>query len=301
MLKNNRLVLAAFLLADVVILLLYQQLGATKAFASWNWIDIASEGGSSALTALWGLMVLGSRPKGLVTRLLVGGLLCISMGGWADFLDEFFSIPQPRYWAHLLESGLTLIGMITLTRGLYLWREEQFSLSEHMQKRERLFRDHRAFDRITQLANADYLRRQIVQEKMRNPVAPCALLLLDVNEFHQINRQFGQQEGDRVLQALTHLLLLNLRNDDLLCRYAGDRYVILLPETTAEGAEQRGRELENAVKSLAHHSRHGGERIALSIRVVSAAAQDSAEELLSRLNSQIETPPAMMATMPQAA
>jgi GGDEF domain-containing protein len=126
-----------------------------------------------------------------------------------------------------------------LTIGMYYWRHEQFRLNEHLQKRERLFRDHRAFDRITQLANADYLRRRCATNK-RRPGLDCALVLLDIDGFHLINRAHGQREGDRVLQAVGHMLLLNLRNDDLLCRYAGDRFAVLMPGVPARGSGGAG-------------------------------------------------------------
>lgn len=293
MLKINRPALYLLLILDGLLFLIYQHWAPPKALVDWKWIDIASEGGASLMTAMWAMLVLGSRPKGRVTSCLAGGLFALALGSWADCLDEFFAIPHSAYWDNWFESGFGLLGTLLLTYGLFLWREEQFSLSEHMQKRERLFRDHRAFDRVTQLANADYLRRQIVQERLRRPEAPCALLLLDVDGFHRINRQYGQAEGDNVLLALTHLLLLNLRHDDLLCRYAGDRYAVLLPETGLTAAAEIGQQLAAAVRTLAHYSRSGGERIELSIRVAAGQADDAVEQLLGRLSAELENAPEM--------
>jgi diguanylate cyclase (GGDEF)-like protein len=133
--------------------------------------------------------------------------------------------------------------MLILTAGMYYWRIEQFSLNEHLQKRERLFREHKPYDRVTQLSDADYLRLQIRLEKENHPAAVCSVVLLDINSFHQINRQFGQHEGDRVLQAVSHMLLLNLRNEDVLCRYAGDRFAIVMPETTVADADELAKHL----------------------------------------------------------
>lgn len=291
MFKNARPAFAALVAVYALLLLCYQGLGNAKPLPAWDWIDIVSEGGNALMTAVWGLLVLGTRPRGRVTVCLASGLLAISLGAWADCLDEFFTIPHQQYWDHWLESGLTLGGMLTLTWGIHLWRDEQFSLAEHMQKRERLFRDHRAFDRLTQLANADYLRRQIAQELERRPDAPCAVLLLDVNGFHPINRQYGQREGDDILQALSHLFLLNLRRGDLLCRYAGDRYAVLLPETSPAVAAAMGRQLSQAVRSLAYHSRADGEVVPLSIRVACGAAEADGEALLQRLSAQLEQAP----------
>ncbi len=294
-----RFALATMTLVAGLCIALYASLGTGKPFAAWKWVDIAGEGGISLMSAVWSLIILSSRPRGHVTTLLAGGLSAIAFGSWVDCLDEFFAIPHDQYWDNWLESLPTLVGMLSLTAGLYLWRQEQFSLNEHMQKRERLFRDHRSFDRITQLANADYLRRQIRLEQERGSKQPCALILLDVNQFHLINRQYGQREGNRLLQAISHLLLLNMRPDDLLCRYAGDRFAILMPATGQGPARQTARHLERAVNLLAHHTRAQGERIAVSVRIACAVANSDPDMLLNALNTALEpTPPSLHATAP---
>jgi diguanylate cyclase (GGDEF)-like protein len=290
--RINRTALACLLLIGVLCVLLYATLGAHKPVEHWKWMDIVSEGGTSLMSALWVLLILGSRPGGRVTWLLVGGLAAITLGTWADCMDEFFIIPKEQYWDNWLEA-LTPIGMLTLTFGLYFWRQEQFSLNEHMQKRERLFRDHRSFDRVTQLANADYLRRQIRLEQKRDPEQPTALVLLDINHFHLVNREHGAREGDRLLQAITHLLLLNLRPQDLLCRYAGDRFAILLPNTEAAAAHDTAAHLRKAVATLAHHTREGA-RIPLTARAVCAQAGSNTDTLLAELNAALETAPLNM-------
>jgi diguanylate cyclase (GGDEF)-like protein len=289
----NRTALVCLLLISILCAALYAALGMPKPFLQWNWMDIVCEGGTALMSALWTLLILGSRPRGRVTWLLAGGLALIMLGTWADCMDEFFIIPKEQYWDNWLEA-LTPIGMLTLTVGLYYWREEQFSLNEHMQKRERLFRDHRSFDRITQLANADYLRRQIRLEQKRDPEQEASLVLLDIDDFHLVNREHGAREGDRLLQAITHLLLLNLRPQDLVCRYAGDRFAILLPNTKATAAHDTAMHLQRAIATLAHHTREGA-RVPLSARTVFAQAGGNPESLLAELNAALETMPLNMA------
>ena len=269
-------------------LALYAALGTAKAADSWNIIDILGEGGVALMSGIWALMILGSRPGGRVTLLLAGGLICIMLGSWVDCLDEFFRVAPHALWSHMLESTLPPIGMLTLTVGIHGWRQEQFSLNEHFEKRERLFRDHRVFDRITQLANADYLRRQIRLEHQRQPDKPCALVMLDVDRFHLVNREYGQREGDRLLQCISHLLLINLRNDDLLCRYAGDRFVILMPETTEVEARQMAEHLARIVALTRYHTREAGEQLRISVRIACARAHTELDTLLDSLNAAVD-------------
>lgn len=290
MLAPQRTAPILLLLVSASYLALYGSLGQPIPAEQWKWMDIVAEGGTALMSALWMLLVLGSRPGGRVTLLLAGGLLAITLGAWADCLDEFFDIEAARYWDNWLEA-LTPFGMLTLTAGLYFWRDEQVSLNEHMQKRERLFRDHRSFDRITQLANADYLRRQVRLEHGSHPEPRAALLLLDVDRFHLVNREHGQREGDRLLQALTHLLLLNLKPQDLVCRYAGDRFAILMLDTPPVQTGRAAQHLRQAVATLAHHTL-AGVRIRVSARTVHAPVSADPDRLLAELDAELEVAPA---------
>lgn len=254
------LLLVAGLLCSLV--LLFAAAGTILPLAQWNPMDIAGEGGTALLAAVWCLIVLNSRPDGRVTRLLAGGLACIMLGSWADCLDEAIDVDQRALWDNALEALLPL-GMLVLTVGLYFWRQEQATLAEHMRKRERLFRNHRPFDRITQLADAAYLREQLRLESRRNGSQDCVLVLFDIDGFHRINREHGHAEGDRVLQAVAHMLLLNLRNDDLLCRYAGDRFAVLMPGLGVNEAADAAVHLCAMVGAMRHHAPGGPVRLTL--------------------------------------
>ena len=289
MLSLHRSSLVAAAAALCVFLALYAGAGTLKPHQLWHWMDIVGEGGTAVMAGVWFLFTLSSRPRGRVTRLLAGGLCAIMLGCWADCLDEFFAIAKDQVWDNWLEALMPL-GMLILTVGMYHWRQEQFGLNQHLRKRERLFREHRAFDRITQLANADYLRSQIRLEQARRPGQECALVLLDIDAFHRINREFGQHEGDRALQAVGHMLLLNLRNDDLLCRYAGDRFAILMPDTGADAAAALARHLCAMVAQMRHYA--GAAPLRLSLRQACALADRAPDALLAELNRALATPAA---------
>ncbi|KQV61394.1 MULTISPECIES: GGDEF domain-containing protein [unclassified Duganella] len=285
MLKLHRHSLVAAALAVIACLLLYAGAGQAKPFNAWRWMDIVAEGGMAAMAGLWFVMTLSSRPGGLVTRLLSGGLAAIMLGSWADCLDEFFRIDKAASWDNWLEA-LVPFGMLVLTAGIYYWRHEQFMLNDHLAKRERLFRQHRAFDRVTQLADAAYMRHQIRLEQERDPSGQCALVLLDIDGFHRINREHGAREGDRVLQAVGHMLLLNLRNEDLLCRYAGDRFALLLPGMKDDQARALAQHLCSMVAAMRHHGPQGP--LPVSLRFASDAAQGDADCLLARLSAAVD-------------
>lgn len=283
----HRLKLAALLLAANAALLLHLGAGDLKPMGDWVWLDILGEGGSALLCLVWLGLVLKSRPAGRVTNFLAMGLGLVFLSWWVDALDEFILLPDAISWDHWLESAPMPLGLVLLTLGIYHWHREQLAISAQMEKRERLFREHLLFDKLTPLNTADYLRRQLQQSlaEARAEQQPLSLVILDLDDFSQINRLHGHAEGDRVLQALTQLLLLNLRHRDLLCRLAGDRFVVLLPNTGAREAQLLAEELRLAVAHLAYKARAHGERLQLQASTAAVMAlQDDADGLLQRLN-----------------
>jgi diguanylate cyclase (GGDEF)-like protein len=286
LLHLHRLKLAALLLAANLALLLHLAAGDLKPMAEWVWLDILGEGGSALLALAWLVLILKSRPAGRVSSLLALGLGCVFFSWWVDALDEFIRLPDSITWDSWLESAPMPIGLLLMTVGLYHWHHEQLAISAQLEKRERLFREHRLFDKLTPLGAAEYLRRQLqLSLQHAGQAQPLSLVAVDLDNFSALNQRFGHAEGDAVLQAISQQLLLNLRCQDLLCRLAGDRFVVLLPNTGATLARQLAGELQQAVAHLAHKTRQHGERLHLraTVAVVMAVDEDP-QTLLQRLN-----------------
>lgn len=77
---------------------------------------------------------------------------------------------------------------------------------------------------------------------------PASIIILDIDNFKQINDSHGHSEGDTVLVALADLLRARLRNVDRLYRYGGEEFVILLPSTDIHGAKGVAEELCQRVR-----------------------------------------------------
>ena len=287
MFATHRIKLTLLLVAANAGLLLHLLAGEVKPVATWDWLDIAGEGGSAVLLLAWLGLLLKSRPAGYVTNLLFMGLACLFFSVFMDSVDEFIALPDAVTWDGWLESGPMPIGFMLMTLGIYHWHQEQLAINEQMRNRERLFREHRQFDKLTPLGDANYLRAQLQRALIEAAAGkqPVSLIMLDMNVFSRVNREYGHAEGDRLLQVLTQLMLLNLRPHDLLCRLAGDRFVVILPHTGEREAQVLAGELEQAVRSLAYKSSRQGERLELSASVIALMARDEdTETLLQRLN-----------------
>src|SRR5882724_4990267 len=74
-----------------------------------------------------------------------------------------------------------------------------------------------------------------------------ALVLMDLDRFKFVNDFYGHLEGDLVLQRVGHILEANCRRSDVVARYGGDEFVILMPETSMEQARQLASKLRSWV------------------------------------------------------
>ena len=77
--------------------------------------------------------------------------------------------------------------------------------------------------------------------------APLALVLLDIDDFKQLNDRYGHAVGDGVLQRLSSVLIEETRDHDLVARYGGEEFVVLAADTELDGALALAEKLRTAV------------------------------------------------------
>ncbi|MFC2105690.1 diguanylate cyclase [Candidatus Bipolaricaulota bacterium] len=136
-------------------------------------------------------------------------------------------------------------------------------------------REQAIHDAITGLFNRRYLEETLPRELAgaRRRGASLAVILLDVDHFKSINDTFGHQEGDRTLQRLAALLDSSTRESDIACRYGGDEFVLVLPDTTLPEALDKAEALRKRCSLL---DQEGLPRVTISLGV--ACSPDHGEE-----------------------
>src|ERR1044071_9464932 len=93
-------------------------------------------------------------------------------------------------------------------------------------------------DALTGLFNMRYFKRQLVDEFSRSQRygRTLTLLMIDVDHFKSYNDRNGHPAGDIVLKEVSRILIRNVRGTDIVGRYGGEEFVILLPETSMDSA-----------------------------------------------------------------
>ncbi len=147
-------------------------------------------------------------------------------------------------------------------------------------------------DGLLQIANRKYFDERLLEECSRafRSRLPLGLLMIDVDFFKRYNDRYGHQAGDRCLQsvaAATSAALL--RAGDLLARYGGEELVVLLPDTTSEGAQTTALRILHAVRQLQleHAGSEAASVVTVSIGVVCAvpSARDAGAHLLAQADA----------------
>lgn len=104
-------------------------------------------------------------------------------------------------------------------------------------------------DPHTELYNYRYLMERLESEvkRARRYIFPLSVLMLDIDYFKSINDVYGHQCGDIILKELAQCLKDNARNVDIVTRYGGEEFVIVLPDTNKNGAIMFGEQLLDAI------------------------------------------------------
>ena len=121
------------------------------------------------------------------------------------------------------------------------------AISGHYQEMEYWAR----FDLITGVPNRRYFVEMVEAEMVRSSRygEPLSILMMDIDQFKEVNDAYGHQAGDILLQTLCETCKIALRAFDIVGRWGGDEFAILLPETPSALAHQVAERLRGAIES----------------------------------------------------
>jgi diguanylate cyclase (GGDEF)-like protein len=138
-------------------------------------------------------------------------------------------------------------------------------------------------DTGNRIAMDQTLEREI--EMSRRHSQPLSLLMLDIDHFKQINDTYGHSAGDEVLKAVAASIKNQLRNVDMVFRFGGEEFLILLSNTSREAAAMIGERLRFAAQAQDYEAEGKMIELTVSIGCSTLLPGESAESLLRRADS----------------
>jgi diguanylate cyclase (GGDEF)-like protein/PAS domain S-box-containing protein len=129
--------------------------------------------------------------------------------------------------------------------------ERKQTLEAHL-KKEAILREQSVRDELTRLFNRRYLEETLKRELRRatRKNYSLGLMMIDIDNFKNINDNFGHATGDLVLHEFGNLLIRNIREEDIACRYGGDEFIVVLPDTSTQVTCERADQIIVLAKQL---------------------------------------------------
>lgn len=139
-------------------------------------------------------------------------------------------------------------------------------------------------DKLTGAANRQVFEEYFHQalDKANLSQTPISVLLVDIDHFKKVNDSYGHSIGDLVLKTVTNLLRSQLKQQDILCRWGGEEFLVLLPEMDLSHAAELAERFRDSISQ--RELKVNGVHIAITVSIGVAEYQklEPAEDLIKR-------------------
>ena len=142
-------------------------------------------------------------------------------------------------------------------------------------------------DQLTGLHNRRYMSRHLdtLVDSARKNGRPLAFVIMDIDYFKSVNDSYGHDIGDEVLKEFASRIAANVRGIDLACRFGGEEFVVVMPDTDVAFAYSVSERLRHSIETTPFRISRAPHSLNLTISIGIAGlegAEDSAEALLHR-------------------
>ena len=138
----------------------------------------------------------------------------------------------------------------------------------------------------------DILNRRGFERELKRAISrvarydgSAAIVFIDLDHFKSINDKFGHLAGDTALQAVTETILKNCRNSDVVARFGGDEFAVLLWNLCEEDARTKARSFETKIESLRIQLATDCVSVGASAGLTMLQASDSPSQIITRADA----------------
>ncbi|ASF16671.1 diguanylate cyclase [Shewanella xiamenensis] len=175
------------------------------------------------------------------------------------------------FWGNLALSLVVTIGILFISN---------MTLGRYQRKLEVMA----STDKLTGAANRQVFEEYFHQalDKANLSQTPISVLLVDIDHFKKVNDSYGHSIGDLVLKTVTNLLRSQLKQQDILCRWGGEEFLVLLPEMDLSHAAELAERFRDSISQ--RELKVNGVHIAITVSIGVAEYQklEPAEDLIKR-------------------
>ena len=193
----------------------------------------------------------------LLSSILLSPLLTMALAGMQLLALALIAIANPAVASVNWPSFLALIFFVSvlciIASLIIRGNLEQIDIrSRQLAESAASLRELSVRDHVTQLFNRRYLEETLAREIRRSVRShrTIGVILFDIDQFKKVNDRWGHAAGDAVLQEIGRVASMHIRGGDIACRYGGDEFVLVLPETTRSATHKRAEQLRETVRQL---------------------------------------------------
>lgn len=198
----------------------------------------------------WELGVGTRNDEPLLQSIFEKAIKSLSPQKHQDILNRYIAIKYEKGTNYdLIIKILLFVAFIALI-GVYFYRKLSLTNKELKALQNKLL-EQASRDPLTDLYNRRYLydvASNLLTIAKREKTS-LSIIILDIDDFKKINDSYGHSVGDEVIKNISSILLSNTRESDIVSRFGGEEFVVLLPNTNIDGAYNISSKLKDIVEN----------------------------------------------------
>ncbi len=187
-----------------------------------------------------------------------------------EFLGELVFTRRRRFAEQEMEQLENLMGQLIFTLRNAIWYQRALQAAK--------------IDTLTGAHNRAAMNEMIERELdlAHRHQSALSMIIFDLDHFKQINDNYGHATGDDVLRECVECCNQALRSSDMLFRFGGEEFVVILPGVNAEGATLAAERIRSVVEKHVFNSRQGSVPVTISVGAASLTLKDNVKTLFER-------------------